>query len=312
MTVTVFTTAAPGGPAPLPAPLAGERLDLQGPAGRVAAFVAGPPVAAAGMAPLLLVHSVNAAATAAEVRPVYDHAGTTRPVMAIDLPGYGLSDRSDRRYNVRLMTDAVLQAARALQSRSGGQAVDVLGLSLSSEFVARAAVEAPALFRRLALVSPTGLRGTKVRRAAPGSVVGPGWVLKLLASPAWGGPLFRGLTRPDVIAYFLRRTWGSKAIDLTLWRYDVLTTRVAGAEHAPLHFLAAQLFSADITNVYESVQQPVWMSHGTRGDFTDYRGKVALLQQRPNWRCTVYPDTGALLYFEKPQQFGADLDAFLA
>jgi pimeloyl-ACP methyl ester carboxylesterase len=293
---------------PLPSPLAGERLDLQGPAGRVAAFVSG---SEASRPPLLLVHSVNAAATAAEVRPVFDHARATRCVMAIDLPGFGLSDRSDRAYSPRLMTDAVLQAAQALQARCGGQAVDVLGVSLGCEFVARAASELPALFRRVALVSPTGLRGTKARRGPPGSVIGPPWVLKLLKGPGWGAPLFRGLTRPDVIAYFLRRTWGSRDIDQALWRYDVLTTRVPGAEHAPLHFLAARLFSADITTIYEALTQPVWMSHGTRGDFTDYRGKTALLQQRPNWHCTVFPETGALMYFERPDAFHAALDAFL-
>lgn len=306
---------------PLPAPLAGERWDLDGPAGRVAAFFAQPDGAAgtgggtgdAAATPLLLVHSVNAAATAAEVRPVFEHARATRPVLAIDLPGYGLSDRSDRDYSVRLMTDAVHTAALALCARTGAAAVDMLGVSLGCEFVARAAMEAPASARRLALVSPTGLRGTKARRGVPGSVIGPPWVLTLLKGPGkgWGGSLFRGLTRPDVIAYFLRRTWGSADIDMALWRYDVLTTRAPGAEHAPLHFLAARLFSADITSVYERLTQPVWMSHGTRGDFTDYRGKVALLQQRPNWHCTVFPDTGALMYFECPDAFHAELDAFL-
>ena len=298
-------------PPPLPPPLQGERWDLQGRAGHVAVFFAQPDTPSPSAVPLLLVHSVNAAATAAEVRPLFDQARATRPVLAIDLPGYGLSDRSDRDYSVRLMTDAVLQAAAELATRTGAGVVDALGVSLGCEFVARAADESQALFRRLALVSPTGMRGTKARRGAPGAVIGPPWVLKLLRGPGWGGPLFRGLTRPDVIAYFLRRTWGSADIDQALWRYDVLTTRVPGAEHAPLHFLAARLFSADITNVYEHLAQPVWMSHGTRGDFTDYRGKVALLQQRPNWHCTVFPDTGALMYFEQPAAFNAELDAFL-
>ncbi len=300
---------------PLPPPLTGEHLALSGRAGPVAAFFGQPvaPAAALATTPLLLVHSVNAAATAAEMRPVFDHARATRPVLAIDLPGYGLSDRSDRDYTPRLMTDAVHDAAAALCARTGATAVDVAGVSLGCEFVARAAGEAPALYRRLVLVSPTGMRGTKARRGTPGSVIGPPWVLKLLRGPGrgWGAALFRGLTRPDVIRYFLRRTWGSADIDTALWRYDVLTTRTPGAEHAPLHFLAARLFSADITSVYESLRQPVWMSHGTRGDFTDYRGKAALLA-RPNWRCTVYPDTGALMYFERPAEFGAELDRFLA
>ena len=41
-------------------------------------------------APLLLVHSINATASAAEVRPLYDY-GATRTVFAIDVPGYGCS-----------------------------------------------------------------------------------------------------------------------------------------------------------------------------------------------------------------------------
>ena len=46
--------------------------------------------------PLLLVHSVNAAASAAEVRPLHEHYRATRTVLSLDLPGYGFSDRSDR------------------------------------------------------------------------------------------------------------------------------------------------------------------------------------------------------------------------
>ncbi len=283
--------------------LLGNVVQPDGGVGPVACYVAGPEKGR----PLLLVHSVNAAASAAEVRPIYQHASASRPTWALDLPGYGLSDRSDRSYTPRLMTDALHAVVAEMQRRHGPGPVDALAVSLGCEFLARAAAESPSSFRRLALVSPTGFRGRRERRGAAGSVIGPHWVLKLLQAP---GPwLFRGLTRPDVIRYFLKRTWGSKNIDEALWRYDVLTTRQPGAHHAPLHFLAAQLFSADITTVYEQLAQPVWMSHGTRGDFTDYRGAAAFAA-RPNWRLTVYPDTGALMYFECPDAFNADLDTF--
>ncbi len=288
----------------LPAPLPGDVVQLDGSAGPLACYVASPGKGR----PLLLVHSVNAAASAAEVRPIYEHAQQSRPTWAFDLPGYGLSDRSDRSYTPRLMTDALHAVVAEMQRRHGPGPVDALAVSLGCEFLARAAAESPSSFRKLALVSPTGFRGARQRRGAPGSVVGAPWVLKLLQAP---GPwLFRGLTRPGVIRYFLERTWGSKAIDEALWRYDVLTTREPGAHHAPLHFLSAQLFSADITTLYEQLTPAVWMSHGTRGDFTDYRGAAAFAT-RPNWRLTVYPDTGALMYFERPAAFNADLDAFL-
>jgi hypothetical protein len=189
--------------------------------------------------------------------------------------------------------------------------MDALALSLASEFLARAAAERPADYRSLALVSPTGFRGTQAWRGAPGSTRAMPWLLAALRGPgqAWGGALFRGLTRPGVVRYFLERTWGGKAIDEALWRYDLLTTRQPGAEFAPLCFLSAAMFSADIHTVYEQLTQPVWMSHGVRGDFTDYRG-VGVVQSRPNWRFTVYP-TGALPHFEVPAQFTTDYQAFL-
>ena len=291
-------------PPPLPAPVPGEVVHLQLPGfGRMGAVVAGQG------APLLLVHSVNAAATAAEVRPLHTHFSASRTVLSLDLPGYGLSDRPDTAYSPRLMTDALHAATAWLRQRCGGAPVDALALSLGCEFLARAAAEQPADYRSLALVSPTGFMGSRVWRGAPGSTRAVPGMLKLLRGPGWGGALFRGLTRPGVIRYFLQRTWGAKAIDETLWQYDVLTTRQPGAEHAPLHFLSAGLFSADIHTVYGQLPMPVWMSHGVRGDFTDYRGS-GFLQPQPNWQFTTYP-TGALPHFELPARVCADLQCFL-
>ena len=288
----------------LPHALSGERFEFAGAAGRVSAYVdgAGPP--------LVLVHSVNAAASAAEVRPLHERYRATRTVFSLDLPGFGFSDRSDRPYTPRLMTDAVHALVGQVRRRCGAAPIDALAASTGCEFLARAAAEAPSTFRSLALVSPTGFAGRRQRRGPPGSTYGMPWLYRTLRGPGWGGALFRGLTRPGVIRYFLERTWGSKAIDEELWRYDVLTTRQPGAEHAPLHFLSANLFSADVHNVYEALAMPVWMSHGVRGDFTDYRGK-AIVEGRPNWSFSVFP-TGALPYFEVADDFFAAYDRFLA
>ncbi len=289
----------------LPPALSGERVEFDSPAGRLSVYVAG------HGPPLLLVHSINASGSAAEMRPLHDHYSAKRTVFSVDLPGYGFSERSDRVYTPRLMTDAVHAVTQQIHARCGPMPVDALALSLSCEYLARAAAEAPDAYRSVALVSPTGFNGMRPLRGAALSTRGLPWVYKALRGPGagWGGALFRGLTKPGVIRYFLVRTWGSKNIDEALWAYDVLTTRAAGAEHAPLHFLSANLFSADIHTVYEKLQMPVWMSHGVRGDFTDYRGKV-IVEKRPNWRFTVFP-TGALPYFEVPADFCNAFDQFL-
>jgi hypothetical protein len=113
-----------------------------------------------------------------------------------------------------------------------------------------------------------------------------------------------------VIRYFLERTWGSKRIDEALWRADVLLSRRPGAEFAPLYFLSAFLFSADIHNIYDSIATPIWVSHGQRGDFVDYR-QLPAFAARNNWRVSVF-NTGALIYFEALQAFTEYYDRFLA
>lgn len=289
----------------LPAAVSGERVEFASAAGRLSAYVAGQGP------PLLLIHSINASASAAEMRPLHEHYRATRTVFSVDLPGYGFSDRSDRDYIPSLMTDAVHAVTEQIRAAFGPVPIDALALSLSCEYLARAAAETPERYRSVALVSPTGFRGLRPWRGAPGSTRGQPWLYEALRGPGgrWGASVFRALTRPGVIRYFLRRTWGSKQIDEALWAYDVLTTKAPGAEHAPLHFLSANLFSADIHTVYERLEMPVWMSHGVRGDFTDHRGKV-IVEARPNWHFSVFP-TGALPYFELLREFCIAYDQFL-
>jgi len=296
----------------LPAPLGGQCEVLQTRAGPLAVYIAQPTsLEASGFAtPVLLIHSINASASAFEMVPLYDHYRKTRPTYALDLPGYGLSDRSDRAYTLRLMTDAVLAAVEHIRNQHGGAAIDVMALSLSCEFAARAACEAPDAVRRLALVSPTGFSGGKQFYGPPGSSRGFDWLLNILSNPRWSNGLFRSLTRPGVIRYFLQRSWGSKNIDEALWRYDLLTTRQPGARYAPLYFLSAHLFAADINTLYEKLACPVWVSMATRGDFTNYKGR-STVAQRANWRFFLMPG-GALPYFEDLAAFTAQSDRFLA
>jgi pimeloyl-ACP methyl ester carboxylesterase len=286
--------------------LSALRRDIESPAGRISLYSAGPEGAASRLPPLLLVHSVNAAASAAEVAPLFAYCAQQRPVYALELPGFGLSERSERAYTPRLMTDALHAALAVIQSEHAGEVADVLALSLSSEFAARAKNEAPHTIRRLALVSPTGFSGKKRRYGPAGGTLGLPWLYRLLTLEFWRQGIFNALTQPAVIRYFLKRTFGSEHIDETLWRYGVLTSRQPGAANAPFYFVSAFLFSADINQLYESLDGPVWVSMATRGDFTDYRGRHTV-EGKTNWQfCAV--EGGALAFFEDLNGFTQKLD----
>jgi pimeloyl-ACP methyl ester carboxylesterase len=260
---------------------------------------------------LLLLHSINAAGSAYEVRPIFERLCSQRRVYAVDLPGFGFSDRSRRRYDVPLYVDAVHDLLDLIAREHGEAPVDALALSLSAEFLARAALERPERLRRLVLVAPTGLRQADSRRVGPpGSTRElPGLEAVAGAAP-WDRALFDLLSSTPSIRYFLERTFGSRRIDAGLLHYDYLTTHQPGAQHAVYAFLCGRLFSRDMRRVYERLTLPIRVVHGTRGDFEDVRGSC-WARRRANWSFREFP-TGALPQFEQPQEFVRDLEAFLA
>jgi pimeloyl-ACP methyl ester carboxylesterase len=293
----------------LPHAVPGTRREFDSEVGGLSYYAAGPATADERAPPLLLIHSVNAAGSAYDVRPLYERYSAERPVYALDLPGFGFSERSDREYTPRLMTDAIHAMVAQIKRIHGATAVDALALSLSSEFLARAAVERPEAFHSIAIVSPTGFEGAGPRNGPPESTRGSPLLLDAVSAPMWGRPLFDLLTTRVSIRFFLQKAWGSTRIDERLLDYDYLTTHQPGAEHAPFYFVAGFLFSNDIVRLYEELRLPVFMAHGQRGDFTDY-GQAEAFENRPNWSIVPFR-TGAFPQFEALDAFAQSYDAFL-
>lgn len=205
-----------------------------------------------------------------------------------------------------MMTDAVLTALEEIR-RIHDVPADAIGLSLSCEFLARAAIEKPELVRTLGLISPTGFEGKA--RDDGGGTRGQNWLHRILNFPLWSGSLFRFLTTKFVIRKFLQKTWGSKNIDEPLLEYDYQTTHQPGAEHAPYYFVSGYLFSKDILNIYQALRHPVWMVHGTRGDFVDYH-HASRVKGRANWTFDIF-ETGAFPQFEALAPLAVSYESFL-
>ena len=288
----------------LPPALPGERLSLDTPAGRAALYAAGP----RDGTPLLLIHSVNAAASAYEVRPLFLHYRASRPVYALDLPGFGQSARPARIYTPRVMVDAIQAAVAAIAARHAGAAVDAIALSLSAEYLARAALERPGSLRSIGLISPTGFDARLSGAGRAQSDRGNGTALKALSVPLWSRPLFDLVVTRASMRFFLEKTWGGKVIDEGLLDYGHLSAHRPGARHAPWSFLSGHLFAGDVSRLYRLLRLPVWTVRGMRGDFVDYRfeGEVG---GRPNWMLEAF-DTGAFPHFEALDRVAASYDRF--
>ncbi|MFM2041671.1 MAG: hypothetical protein RLY86_247 [Pseudomonadota bacterium] len=289
------------------------RREITGRAGRLSYYTAGPDRdrgEGAPADPVLLLHSINAAASAYEVRPIFQFLRGERPVYAPDLPGYGFSDRSDRYYDRDLFVAAVHDMLDLVRAEHPGRKVDVLALSLTAEFAARAIASRQDEVGRLVLVTPTGFdRRAAGRSGPPGGTLEMGPMARLLEGTGLGRALFRPLASRASIAYFLRRTFGGPDVPPDLVDYAWRTAHQPGGHHAPLAFLSFRLFSTDIRQVYERLTLPVWVPHATRGDFRDFSA-TAWAEARPNWLFQPYA-TGALPQFQMPDAFLTDLRRFL-
>jgi pimeloyl-ACP methyl ester carboxylesterase len=298
----------------LPPALKGRRISLPGDGPGMSAYASpaalleGADLDLSVAEPLLLVHSVNASASAAEMRPLFERYGSRRPTLALELPGFGTSQRGPLAYSTSMMTYAVLRAAHHLREIGFTQPIDVLGLSLSCEFVAMAVLEKPDWFRSVALVSPTGLESGDDEHFYQGKTKEKRWLRRFLASPL-GEPVFRLLTTRSSMRWFLERAWGSPVIDEALLDYECVSVRHPGARFAPAAFISGALFTEGIAEQYAQLTPPVWLAHGVRGEFADFGG-LQRIGPPPNWSWDTF-GTGAMPQLEAPQLFMARYDAFV-
>jgi pimeloyl-ACP methyl ester carboxylesterase len=257
--------------------------------------------------PLVLVHSVNAAASAYEMRPLFDHYRTLRPVYAMDLPGFGFSDRPAHSYDPQLYEDALTD----LLSSQVGEPSDVVALSLGSEFAARTALRRPELFHSLAMISPTGFglptttRSSQRARAAGSSDS----LYVIFSQPLWGRPLYDLIATRRSILFFLQKSFVGP-VPAALVDYAYMTAHQPGAQHAPLHFISGKLFTPAVRRtVYELVNTPTLVIYD-RDAFTGFDALPDLLEKNHHWHAVrLFPSFG-LPQFEKLTETTQELNVF--
>jgi pimeloyl-ACP methyl ester carboxylesterase len=289
---------------PMPPAVTEGPHQLSGKAGPLSYYAAG-----SGGRPLLLIHSINAAASAYEMRPLFEHYRQSRRVYAPDLPGFGFSDRSDRDYTPRLYTDAIIDMLDLIAQEVGDTPVDAIGLSLGCEFLARAASEHPERFNTVALMIPTGLRKGDKSYGAPGSTRQVPLLREFFSFPLWSRPFFKLLNTRASQRYFMERVFSScSAVDPDLLEYYYLTAHQPGAEYAPYAFVSGKLFSTDIGHVYDSLTMPVWLAYGSLGEFSNI--DTERLAGHSNWSIETFP-SGGMIHFERLDDLCAAYDSFL-
>lgn len=253
--------------------------------------------------PLVLIHSINAAPSSYEIKPLFEHYRATRPVYSLDLPGFGHSERRSAGYTPELFAEAIGQFLDVVV----GESADLIALSLGGEFAARAALERPDRLASLTFIAPTGFS----RRVPPGPGVGR-VSHRILTIPGLSQALYDLVASRRSIRYYLGKSFvGDPPPEILDYAYA--TSHQPGARHAPLMFLSMQLFTPHaMERLYGRLKDRPVLVIADRDPYIDFERLDAFVAGHPNWsRLRLAPNRG-LPHWERLQETTAALDAFWA
>lgn len=253
--------------------------------------------------PVLLVHSIHAAASSFEWRFVADLLADRYTVYTIDLLGFGRSARPRARYTARLYIGLIGDfAAQVIK-----QPCALVAASVSAAYAVVLGARDPGRFPALALVAPTGL--VRLNEAS-----GPGGDTARLAfaAPVVGTSLFNGLVSRRSLRYYLERIYADDGL-VTDELVDVYyrTAHQPGAKHAPSAFVAGHL-NLDVRRALRRLRQPsllLWGEHASETPVEEARGFLAI---KPDFDFAIFDRAGDLPHDERPDEFGDVLRGFLA
>lgn len=257
--------------------------------------------------PLLLLHSINAAPSAFEMKPIFERFRGERPVFALDLPGFGFSDRSDRLYSPQLYQQAIVDFLEEVV----GEPADVVTLSLSSEFAALAAKEKPDLFKSIVMISPTGFDQPKTgrlsqrveKRGAKNTIYAG------LAVPLWNRPFYDLVASRPSIQFFLNKSFEGLVPERFV-DYAYHTAHQPGAQYAPTYFLSGKLFTNAVREtVYKALDVPVLVIYD-RDPYTCFDMLPSLLKEKENWQAERISPTKGLPHWEQPEKTFKAMESF--
>ncbi|WP_049926213.1 alpha/beta fold hydrolase [Halopiger goleimassiliensis] len=205
---------------------------------------------------VLLLHGIYAGASSHEFEPVLEQLAEQYHVYAVDLPGFGRSERPPLVYSPSLYAEFVRDF--------GDDVADspiVIASSLTGAFAVDAADDAD--FEHLVLICPTDETATE----RP-------WLRTLLRTPLLGTTLFNLLASKPSIRYFYDRDgyYDSDNVDPGAVEYAWQSAHQPGARYAPASFAAGTLDpDFDLATELAALETPTTLVWGRDAELVPLR-----------------------------------------
>ena len=243
--------------------------------------------------PLLLVHTPNAGGCAWEWRKVFPELANHFTVYAIDLLGFGLSEKPDIAYSGRMYAELLHDFLQDVIE----QRADAIGSTLSAAYLVNVAVRRPESLNKLILVNPTGVTNVAL---APVQSVTHG----ILDAPVLGTSIYHSIVSQRGIARELCEHiyYDSSFITPELVQFLYTASHQPGSHHAVAAFIAGTL-DLPMRLAFTDLTQPTLLVWGRDAYYTPVGDAADLLYRNPGARLEIFDECGMLPHDEKAGEF---------
>jgi pimeloyl-ACP methyl ester carboxylesterase len=251
--------------------------------------------------PLLLLHGLHPGASSYEWRHNVDDLAQYHTVYALDLLGFGRSDRPALRY-----TPSLYQAFLAdVMSRLIGERCAVVASALAASHVIALAARDSRQIGALTLIAPMGMSLLQAESAAQTTAS------LLLAAPIIGTSVYNGLTSAANIRSFLQRSYANdRLVHDTLVQAYVQSARQPGGKHVISALVGGRLH-VDVRNALRRMRQPTLLLWGDQARENPVQNAHAFRVLKPDADWSLVSDAGDFPHAEQPDATSTAILRFL-
>jgi len=244
--------------------------------------------------PLLFVHGIYVGASSYEWSKVYPHFAATHQVLALDLMGFGESERRNANLSA---ADQIQILYEFLRAKCGDEPATIVASGQSTGFAAAVAVQHPELVCRLILMMPTRALHSGSGRMRRMHVL-------FAKMPLANRMLYyRYLSSRVRVRSWLRNFSFADPDKVSDETVEVLSNcaRRSGAEKAIFQWMSRQ-FDVEFEKQLAEVTQPVTLVWGNKAKYPPLEQAYGLRLALRQCNVIVLEDTGSLGSLELPEQ----------
>jgi len=255
--------------------------------------------------PIVFVHGVGAGVSSFMWRKNFNALSQRSPVFAIDLLGFGLSDKpAGAPYSADLYVELISDFIREVV---GGKA-NIVASSLGAAYAVRVAREHPELVNALVLNAPAGYDAFSARPGMAGAAF-----YGLLQSPVLGTSFYNVMASERSIRDYAKGTlfYDHRRVTDRLVSNLYATSHQSGAQHAIAAFVSGYL-NVDIREAFAQLKQRVVLVWGKQDTTTPLAKANVLLELNPRAELEVFDFCRMMPEQEHPELFNALVEEVFA